>query len=318
MRINLIKGTPSTLKKDLPVVVFVHGAWHGAWCWEVHFLPYFVKNGFECYAFDLPLHGKSEDKSAINRMQIADYVEALSLAVAQINKPVILVGHSMGGYVVQQYLVNNDCAAVVLMASVVGKPILRLLKDIVFQYPWTMLKSLAQMDLFQLVDNTEKVRHFLFSADMPIETVKYYEKQLCTESYGVVFYDFMIKKIPQRQNLQVPLLIQCAENDQLVTMQENKYTADWQKGDFQFFENIAHDMMLEEEWQLVADGMIAWLKIHFPLIGDLEKSIPKNPIIKKAFPDAVPDLIATLRKNNEIDADATDTLDLGKDVERDN
>ena len=47
MEINLIKGKPESHRKDSPALVFVHGAWHGAWCWQEHFilsLPKMVMN----------------------------------------------------------------------------------------------------------------------------------------------------------------------------------------------------------------------------------------------------------------------------------
>ena len=46
----------------------------------------------------------------------------LELVLVEINKPVILIGHSMGGYIVQKYLENKDCKGAVLMAPVPCKP----------------------------------------------------------------------------------------------------------------------------------------------------------------------------------------------------
>lgn len=31
-------------------IVFVHGAWHGAWCWEEHFVDYFAQHGYAIHA----------------------------------------------------------------------------------------------------------------------------------------------------------------------------------------------------------------------------------------------------------------------------
>ena len=85
MGINLIKGKPEKPKKNQPALVFVHGAW----CWEEHFIPFFTKNGYECYTFDLPKHGASKDQKGINQYRIADYLKHLELVLAEINKPVI-------------------------------------------------------------------------------------------------------------------------------------------------------------------------------------------------------------------------------------
>lgn len=36
-----------------PPLVFVHGSYHGAWCWRENFMPYFSAAGYDCYAISL-------------------------------------------------------------------------------------------------------------------------------------------------------------------------------------------------------------------------------------------------------------------------
>lgn len=43
-----------------PPVVLVHGAWHGAWCWEKNFLDYFPARGWETHAFSFRGHGTAK------------------------------------------------------------------------------------------------------------------------------------------------------------------------------------------------------------------------------------------------------------------
>ena len=38
-------------------LVFVHGAWHGAWCWDEHFLGHFAAKGYRAIALDLRGYG---------------------------------------------------------------------------------------------------------------------------------------------------------------------------------------------------------------------------------------------------------------------
>ena len=56
----MITRQPSGVQKPYPIV-FVHGAWHGAWCWEEHFLDYFAQHGYVVLAFDLRQHGAAVD-----------------------------------------------------------------------------------------------------------------------------------------------------------------------------------------------------------------------------------------------------------------
>src|SRR5437762_4644186 len=55
-------------------LLFVHGAWHGAWCWDEHFLPYFAEQGFDAHALSFRIHGKSESVGQLRWKRAADYV----------------------------------------------------------------------------------------------------------------------------------------------------------------------------------------------------------------------------------------------------
>ena len=55
-------------------LLFVHGAWHAAWCWDEHFLDFFFDKGFRAAAVSLRGHGKSETEQPLNTCSIKDYV----------------------------------------------------------------------------------------------------------------------------------------------------------------------------------------------------------------------------------------------------
>jgi pimeloyl-ACP methyl ester carboxylesterase len=40
-------------------LLFVHGGWHAAWCWDEHFLDFFAERGFHAVAVSLRGHGRS-------------------------------------------------------------------------------------------------------------------------------------------------------------------------------------------------------------------------------------------------------------------
>ena len=45
-------ATPPNPQTDLPTVVLVHGAWHGAWCWQ-RVLPLLQAQGLAAHAVTL-------------------------------------------------------------------------------------------------------------------------------------------------------------------------------------------------------------------------------------------------------------------------
>ena len=84
---------------DKSCFVLVHGAWHGAWCWE-KVVPLLADAGHEVDVLDLP--GLGEDQTAIAEVTLDSYVFAVTELINAIAKPVVLVGHSMGGIVITQ------------------------------------------------------------------------------------------------------------------------------------------------------------------------------------------------------------------------
>ena len=305
---KIIKNIPDLSNDKLPALVFVHGAWHGAWCWEENFLPYFSKNGFDCYAFDLPNHGLSKAQKGINKHRIKDYVHCLQLVLNKIDKPIILIGHSMGGLVVQKYLEENECEAAILLMSVPSKPIWRILFKMTKTFPLSMLRAFLGFNLIHLVNTPEKTRKFFFSPNLSEELNRKYMNLMSSESMSVVLYDFLGTKLKARKNQSFPLLVQCAENDEIVSLEENIQTAKKQNGDFQLLKNIAHDLMLEPNWKLSASNILYWLKEKVPSIQleQLKENTPqKNPSQNIEFPNAVPNLITNLGKKISIDAGKT-------------
>lgn len=80
-----------------PIVVLVHGAWHGAWCWAT-LQAELDSRGIASIAVDLPGHGASTDSLG----DLAGDAAHLATVVATIDAPIVLVGHSYGGAVITE------------------------------------------------------------------------------------------------------------------------------------------------------------------------------------------------------------------------
>ena len=77
--------------------VLVHGAWHGAWCWEA-VVPLLAARGHRVRAIDLPGHGR--DPQPPGTVSWDDYMRRMGETIAASEEPPILVGHSLGGAVI--------------------------------------------------------------------------------------------------------------------------------------------------------------------------------------------------------------------------
>src|SRR5262249_45915712 len=106
-------------------LLFVHGALHGAWCWDEHFLDYFAERGYACYALSLRGHGASPGVERLRRTGIQGYVADVAELTAQLPTQPVLVGHSMGGFVIQKYLERHTAAGTVLVAPIPPNGVLR-------------------------------------------------------------------------------------------------------------------------------------------------------------------------------------------------
>ena len=79
--------------------VLVHGAWHGAWCWD-KLTPLLEAEGHRVVAIDLPAHG--DDRTPVKDVTLQSYADRVCTVLDAQRERVRLVGHSMGGMVITQ------------------------------------------------------------------------------------------------------------------------------------------------------------------------------------------------------------------------
>jgi alpha-beta hydrolase superfamily lysophospholipase len=68
--------------------------------------------------------------------------------------------------------------------------------------------------------------------------------------------------MPTPQRIKVPMLVLGAANDTLLTIAEVALTAQTYRAEALILADMAHDMMLEPNWQAAADRMLSWLAEH--------------------------------------------------------
>jgi pimeloyl-ACP methyl ester carboxylesterase len=79
--------------------LLVHGAFHGAWCWE-RLTPILAARGHKVLAPDLP--GLGADSTPLAEVGIARWADFVADLARAAPEPVFLVGHSRGGLVVSE------------------------------------------------------------------------------------------------------------------------------------------------------------------------------------------------------------------------
>ena len=77
--------------------VLIHGAWHAGWCWD-GVIAALEKAGNTAEAPTLPGMAPGDDRAAV---VFDDYVDAIVGVLNRQPKPVVLVGHSSAGFLLQ-------------------------------------------------------------------------------------------------------------------------------------------------------------------------------------------------------------------------
>jgi pimeloyl-ACP methyl ester carboxylesterase len=240
-------------------VLFVHGAYAGAWCWDEYFLDYFAERGISARAVSLRGHGRSKGKRWLHSAGVADYVEDVRRTVEGFERPPVLIGHSMGGMVVQKYLERYSAPAAVLMASVPPSGLALPTLQLMLGDPWLFVQiSLAHSLSPQAVD-FKMARRAIFSNDVPDTELERFIDKFQNESQRAI-WDMTMGELPRRWRMQLPpLLVLGGEHDALFSPAAVRQTATAYGVPAHIFPNMAHAMMLERGWQGVADSIIGWL-----------------------------------------------------------
>lgn len=76
-------------------ILLVHGAWHGAWCWDT-LAPHLAGGGARVHTVELPFTGVEDDARAVGEV------------LDRIGEPTLLVGHSYGGIVISKAAAGRD------------------------------------------------------------------------------------------------------------------------------------------------------------------------------------------------------------------
>ncbi len=257
MKLEVLSKYPSAHKYPAPLL-FVHGAWHGAWCWDAHFLDYFAEHGFAAHAVSLRGHGGSEGRGRLRSTGIANYVQDVESVALSLPSPPVLIGHSMGGLVVQKYLERHPSPAGILLASVPPRGALATTLRIAARHPLIFAKICLTLSLYPLVSTPALAREAFFAENMSDEEVERHWRSLQNESYRA-FMDMLAFQLPSPRKIKAPMLVLGAEKDAIFHPAEVETTARAYGTQPKIFSGVAHDMMLDSQWQAVADCMLEWL-----------------------------------------------------------
>jgi pimeloyl-ACP methyl ester carboxylesterase len=244
-----------------PPLLFVHGAWHGAWCWDDHFLDYFANLGYSCYALNLRGHGASKGTRDVRFCRIRHFVEDVKEAVDLVGSQPILIGHSLGGFVVQKYLEKHPADLGILLASIPPAGGRRMLNHVTRLQPLDLLVSNLVFSLKPLFSTAAKVRRSLFTPSTPQSIVEACQKRL-QEDVILGFLDYLFLDLVDVSKISSKMAVFGAENDRMIDAVDVKATASAYGQEPVFIPEIGHDLMIDQNWEQAAQAIAAKIESH--------------------------------------------------------
>jgi pimeloyl-ACP methyl ester carboxylesterase len=239
------KGS-STDSHPMPLL-FVHGACSTAWVWDEHFLDFFADKGYRAVALSLRGHGASSLSKPLKSCSIADYVEDVHAVVGKLGSPPVLIGHSMGCWVVLNYLAMQGAPAGILIAPGTPQGLRRWAFRTTLRHPWLVLRSNTFGSPADLFNTPALAREFLFSCAARLEPES---TRAARET---------VSRLPDAGRVTAPMLVLGAKDDRSRIDGDASAVAGIYQTDVEFFPDMGHVMMLEPGWQAVAERIDGWL-----------------------------------------------------------
>lgn len=256
---------PKVSFRNTPLL-FLHGAYAAAWCWDEHFLQYFAGHDYASHALSFSGHGASPGRERLDSFGIDHYVRDVAAVAEQLPAPPVLIGHSMGGMVAQKYLESHEAAGVVLMASVPPQGLWAAALGLAFQKPGLM------SDLNRLLGGgrvaLDTLRTAMFAQPVETADLDRWYKRMQPESHRAI-WDMTLFNLPLKSRMRLPpLLVLGAEHDALIPASQVEMTARHYGVEAEIFHGMGHGMMLECGWKQVADRILGWLDgMQNPSVG---------------------------------------------------
>jgi len=249
-------------------VVFVHGMYMTSLCWE-HWIGHFEAAGYRCLAPGWPGRDKAVDllrkahpDPELGRLTLRAVVDHIRKLAGSLDEKPILVGHSMGGLVVQLLLQQDIAAAGVAIDSA---PPLG-----VFTLSWPFLRSnWPHINPFVAQDRPIAMSferfQYTFTNSMPLaEQRAAYDRYVVPESRRVPAQGLTRVARIDFGRPRPPLLLIAGSDDHLIPpslIRANfrRYRLPASLTDFREFPGRKHFIIGQTDWKEVADGVLSWL-----------------------------------------------------------
>jgi pimeloyl-ACP methyl ester carboxylesterase len=247
-------------------IVFVHGMFQNDKSWK-KWIAYFEERGFRCIAPAWPGHeGEPRDlreniPPALGDLRLEEVVKKIENAITPLGEKPIVIGHSVGGLIVQLLANKNMISLGVAIDSVAPNAMLSM--------DWNFFKNSVKianpLKGVKPIEQTPESFHEAFCNTLTEADAIIAFEETATHDSRNVLRDCMMK--PGHVDLDLPhapLLFIASEQDhiipdQLVEKNANHYTDENSIVGFKEFPGRSHYICGEPGWEEVAQFIYEWI-----------------------------------------------------------
>lgn len=253
-------------------IIFIHGMFQNPKSWE-KWISYFEINGYTCKAPAWPYHEGEPSQlrenipSELGNLRLQTVIDQLiKLIEGETEKP-ILIGHSVGGLIVQSLINKNLGKLGVCISSVAPNRMLA--------FDWGLFKNAVSItnplkgnDPY-LMDAEGFHANFANTLSEAASNKAY--EQYATHDSRNMLRDCMLEAGEVDMDLpHVPLLFIGGEKDEIIPPELNEknskaYKDEESISDFKEFPNRSHYICGEPGWEEIANHVYEWIQRHKPV-----------------------------------------------------
>ena len=243
-----------------PPLLFVHGGYCDAWCWEPLFLPWFAARGYPAYALSLRGHGRSPGAEMLFMTGLADYESDVEYVAAQLPEPPILIGHSMGAAIVELIVAKRPVRGAALLAPIPPAGLLPVATRLAAQHPDYLVQMTGLDPTRMTLAVLETLRPFYFGDDVDPRLLAQASRHIMAESPRALF-DLSLRlhwALPRKAP--PPLFVMGAQGDRICLPDDVRATARHHDVEATIVPGLAHMLMLEPGYETAAQPLLRWLR----------------------------------------------------------
>ncbi|PJZ71181.1 hypothetical protein CH373_01295 [Leptospira perolatii] len=240
---------------------------HGMWCTKSHMsrVQTCLENlGYNCHTANLPFHEKGEH-SQLSNLGISDYVDFLESELDRLQwKSPILLGHSLGGLLVQLLATRINPSALIMLTPVPPLGI----SGFSWKGTFTVIDILSTPFFWRKTNilGPKKFAYGIYNC-LPKEEQELLYKTFVKESGKVAFQTFLpfldmrLTTRVQHRKIKCPVFIASASHDKVTPPKiGKKLSKKFKVAEYKLYQQCSHWMITEPKIESVLTDADAWLK----------------------------------------------------------